>query len=195
MPSPKVLLIEHESLFSRLCAQQLAALVPDAPTCCPAAELDAQELPAFSHVLLETGSSNLEDFPLQASFLKALQPKQRFLAIGPAANLLAHWAGAKQQALGEWQAGQQQDCIVGGASHPLLANFPRQFPAIFYHKWVIQELQHPDWLITGRDPNSAIVALRHKERPWEGVQFQPSSSGMPQRNLFWKTWLQTEGSL
>lgn len=187
-----VLIIEQDSLFASLCAQQLGEWLAEAPIRHKAAAIAELDLSSFSHILLETGSAALSEFPLAPNFLSQLRADQHVLAIGPAMNVVVNWYEGKQRELREWLLGHQADCIVGGGKHRLLELFPRQFPAIFYQKWAIEEMAHADWVITARNPQQQILAIRHKSRPWEAVQFQPCSWAMPERSLFWKNWLEKD---
>ncbi|HZO09606.1 MAG TPA: aminodeoxychorismate/anthranilate synthase component II [Myxococcota bacterium] len=58
----------------------------------------------------------------------------------------------------------------------VFAGLPSPFEATRYHSLVIEEASCPAVLeISARTPDGEIMAVRHRERPIEGVQFHPES--------------------
>jgi anthranilate synthase/aminodeoxychorismate synthase-like glutamine amidotransferase len=58
----------------------------------------------------------------------------------------------------------------------IFAGTPSPFEATRYHSLVIDEASCPATLeISARTPDGEIMAVRHREKPIEGVQFHPES--------------------
>jgi anthranilate synthase/aminodeoxychorismate synthase-like glutamine amidotransferase len=58
----------------------------------------------------------------------------------------------------------------------IFAGIPSPFEATRYHSLVIDEASCPAILeISARTPDGEIMAVRHREKPIEGVQFHPES--------------------
>ena len=58
----------------------------------------------------------------------------------------------------------------------LFNGLPSPFEATRYHSLVVSEASLPDTLeVTARDPSGAIMGLKHRTLPVEGVQFHPES--------------------
>jgi anthranilate synthase component II len=73
---------------------------------------------------------------------------------------------------------------------PLFKGLPSGFQAGRYHSWVISEEGFPDELeVTARDANGYIMALQHKTRDIQGVQFHPESVLTPEGNKILANWL------
>jgi para-aminobenzoate synthetase component 2 len=58
----------------------------------------------------------------------------------------------------------------------VLAGLPSPFTATRYHSLAVEEAALPEEIIvTGRSASGVVMALRHRTRPIDGVQFHPES--------------------
>jgi para-aminobenzoate synthetase component 2 len=58
----------------------------------------------------------------------------------------------------------------------IFEGLPSPFEATRYHSLVIEAASCPAMLeVSARTPDGEIMAVRHRERPIEGVQFHPES--------------------
>ena len=58
----------------------------------------------------------------------------------------------------------------------MFAGIPSPFTVNRYHSLVIEEASLPDCLqVSARAEDGAIMGVRHRHRPIEGVQFHPES--------------------
>jgi anthranilate synthase/aminodeoxychorismate synthase-like glutamine amidotransferase len=66
--------------------------------------------------------------------------------------------------------------LVYHDSDELFAGLPNPFRAGRYHSLVVDPASlPPELLVTGRTEEGVIMGLRHRDRPWFGVQFHPES--------------------
>ncbi len=83
--------------------------------------------------------------------------------------------------------------IVVMESDSLFYNCPRSFVGGRYHSWVIDESTvSPDLKVIARDEQGLIMAIRHRHRPWCGVQFHPESVLSEFGDQLIANWLQRE---
>lgn len=77
-----------------------------------------------------------------------------------------------------------------------LAGLPSPFRAARYHSLVVEEASLPRELaVTARSAEGEIMALRHRRRPIEGVQFHPESYLTPEGPRILAAFLATCGIL
>ncbi|KQB83106.1 Aminodeoxychorismate synthase component 1 [Corynebacterium oculi] len=61
----------------------------------------------------------------------------------------------------------------------LFAGLPSPFPAVRYHSLAVTEVPE-EMEVTARIAEGLVMGLRHREKPWWGVQFHPESVGAPE---------------
>ncbi len=88
--------------------------------------------------------------------------------------------------------GRATDVLHDGAG--CLSGLPSPFRAARYHSLVVEEASLPrDLAVTARSPEGEIMALRHRTRPLEGVQFHPESYLTPAGPRILAAFLRTCG--
>ncbi|MBX5475862.1 MAG: aminodeoxychorismate/anthranilate synthase component II [Clostridia bacterium] len=86
--------------------------------------------------------------------------------------------------------GKASEVTHGGAG--VFRGIPSPFPAARYHSLVVAEAGLPDCLeVTARSADGAVMGLRHRERPVEGVQFHPESVLTPHGKALLANFLET----
>jgi anthranilate synthase component 2 len=72
----------------------------------------------------------------------------------------------------------------------LFQHVPKKFKVGRYHSWVIDENKiSPDLIITCKDENGLIMAVKHKNYDVRGVQFHPESILSEHGETIIKNWL------
>jgi len=72
----------------------------------------------------------------------------------------------------------------------VLHQLPSPFTATRYHSLAVEEDTLPAELqVTGRTPGGVVMALRHRDKPVEGVQFHPESVLTQGGHLLLAAWL------
>lgn len=57
----------------------------------------------------------------------------------------------------------------------LFENIPKNFKVGHYHSWIVQDSEIADFEVLAKDESNNIMAIRHKQFDWRGVQFHPES--------------------
>lgn len=74
----------------------------------------------------------------------------------------------------------------------VFAGLPSPFLAARYHSLVLDEATLPEELLpTARTPEGELMAIRHRSRPIEGVQFHPESVLSEHGRALLENWLET----
>ena len=94
------------------------------------------------------------------------------VCLGHQAIAVAH--GATVSRAPEQLHGKTSEVQHGGAG--VLHGLPSPFTATRYHSLAVEEhTLPPELAVTGRTPSGVVMALRHRDKPVEGVQFHPES--------------------
>lgn len=84
--------------------------------------------------------------------------------------------------------GKTSEVVHEGAG--VLHGLPRPFTATRYHSLAVEEdTLPPELQVTGRTPSGVVMALRHRDRPIEGVQFHPESVLTQCGHVLLASWL------
>jgi para-aminobenzoate synthetase component 2 len=76
----------------------------------------------------------------------------------------------------------------------VLHGLPSPFTVTRYHSLAVEEETLPAELdVTGRTPGGVVMALRHRDKPIEGVQFHPESVLTQGGHILLATWLRQCG--
>ncbi|MEP6851787.1 MAG: aminodeoxychorismate/anthranilate synthase component II [bacterium] len=101
--------------------------------------------------------------------------------------------GAVVQRAPELLHGKTSDVVHDGAG--VLAGLPSPFTATRYHSLAVEEGTLPAEIeVTGRTHSGVVMALRHRTRPIEGVQFHPESVLTQGGHRMLANWLRACGA-
>ena len=156
-------------------------------------EVTPSDADGFDGVLLSPGPGAPEDAGVSVEMVGACEDKGVPLlgvCLGHQAIAVAH--GATVTRAPELLHGKTSDVEHSGAG--VLEGLPQPFTATRYHSLAVDETTLPSELdVTGRTPSGVIMAMRHRDKPVEGVQFHPESVLTQGGHLMLATWLRTCG--
>ncbi len=156
-------------------------------------EVSTAEAGDFDGVLLSPGPGTPEDAGVSVAMVGACEDVGVPLlgvCLGHQAIAVAH--GATVGRAPELLHGKTSEVEHEGAG--VLHGLPTPFTATRYHSLAVDEQTLPPELaVTGRTASGVIMALRHRDRPVEGVQFHPESVLTQGGHLLLATWLRACG--
>ncbi len=156
-------------------------------------ELTTADADGFDGVLLSPGPGTPEGAGVSVEMVGACEDKGIPLlgvCLGHQAIAVAH--GATVTRAPELLHGKTSEVehTGGGVLHDL----PSPFTATRYHSLAVEESTlPPEIAVTGRTPSGVVMALRHRDKPVEGVQFHPESVLTQGGHLLLAGWLRTCG--
>ena len=138
-------------------------------------EVDLRELDDVDGVLLSPGPGTPEQAGCSIELVGVCEDRGLPLlgvCLGHQAIAVAH--GATVSRAPELLHGKTSEVVHSGAG--VLLGLPSPFIATRYHSLAVEEATLPPELaVTGRTPSGIVMALRHRDKPVEGVQFHPES--------------------
>ena len=112
------------------------------------------------------------------------------VCLGHQAIAVAH--GATVGRAPELLHGKTSEVQHDGAG--VLQGLPSPFTATRYHSLAVDEMTLPaEMIVTGRTASGVVMALRHRDKAVEGVQFHPESVLTQGGHLLLASWLQQCG--
>ena len=147
----------------------------------------------FDGVLLSPGPGTPEDAGVSVEMVGACEDEGVPLlgvCLGHQAIAVAH--GATVERAPELLHGKTSEVRHDGAG--VLRSLPSPFTATRYHSLAVDEATLPPELaVTGRTATGVVMALRHRDKAVEGVQFHPESVLTQGGHLLLASWLQQCG--
>jgi para-aminobenzoate synthetase component 2 len=133
------------------------------------------ELEDVDGVLLSPGPGRPEDAGCCVELVGICEDRGLPLlgvCLGHQAIAVAH--GATVSRAPELLHGKTSEVEHTGAG--VLHGLPSPFTATRYHSLAVEEdTLPPELAVTGRTPTGVVMAIRHRDKPVEGVQFHPES--------------------
>ncbi len=147
------------------------------------------DLDGYDGVLLSPGPGTPEDAGCSVSMVSACEDRNLPLlgvCLGHQAIAVAY--GARVSRAPELLHGKTSEVEHSGAG--VLHGLPSPFTATRYHSLAVEEdTLPPELAVTGRTPTGTVMALRHRDKPVEGVQFHPESVLTQGGHTMLATWL------
>jgi anthranilate synthase component II len=153
-------------------------------------EISLEEVAAYDQIILSPGPGIPSEAGLLLPLIKKFASTKKILGV-----CLGH------QAIGEALGGSltNLDTVYHGVATPIevldnkagiLAGFEQETEVGRYHSWIVKNEDLPEELVvTARDKNGFIMAMRHKTFDVEGVQFHPESVLTPGGEKMMRNWL------
>ena len=156
-------------------------------------EVAAAEASGYDGVLLSPGPGTPETAGVSVEMVGACEDGGVPLlgvCLGHQAIAVAH--GATVSRAPELLHGKTSEVQHAGAG--VLHELPSPFTATRYHSLAVEEATLPPELaVTARTAGGVVMALRHRDRPVEGVQFHPESVLTQGGHQLLATWLRACG--
>jgi para-aminobenzoate synthetase component 2 len=156
-------------------------------------EVAAAEAAEYDGVLLSPGPGTPEDAGVSVEMVLSCEDRGVPLlgvCLGHQAIAVAH--GATVSRAPELLHGKTSEVEHAGAG--VLHGLPSPFTATRYHSLAVEETTLPPELaVTARTAGGVVMAVRHRDRPVEGVQFHPESVLTQGGHRLLATWLRTCG--
>ncbi len=156
-------------------------------------EVSQKDVDGYDGVLLSPGPGTPEDAGVSVELVGACEDRGVPLlgvCLGHQAIAVAH--GATVSRAPELLHGKTSEVEHQHAG--VLHALPSPFTATRYHSLAVEEGTLPDELqVTGRTAGGVVMALRHRDKPIEGVQFHPESVLTQGGHLLLASWLQQCG--
>jgi para-aminobenzoate synthetase component 2 len=152
-------------------------------------EVTPDEVEGFDGVLLSPGPGVPEDAGCSVAMVHECEQRGLPLlgvCLGHQAIAVAH--GATVSRAPELLHGKTSEVEHHGAG--VLHGLPNPFTATRYHSLAVEEdTLPPELAVTGRTASGVVMAIRHRDRPIEGVQFHPESVLTQGGHTMLATWL------
>ena len=152
-------------------------------------EVGPGDLEGYDGVLLSPGPGTPEDAGCSVAMVGACAERNLPLfgvCLGHQAIAVAY--GATVSRAPELLHGKTSEVHHEGAG--VLHQLPNPFTATRYHSLAVEEgTLPPELQVTGRTAGGVVMALRHRDRPIEGVQFHPESVLSQGGHILLASWL------
>lgn len=156
-------------------------------------EVEAGEAGNYDGVLLSPGPGTPEDAGVSVEMVGACEDQGVPLlgvCLGHQAIAVAH--GARVSRAPELLHGKTSEVEHQGAG--VLHSLPSPFTATRYHSLAIEEdTLPPELAVTGRTSGGVVMAIRHRDKAIEGVQFHPESVLTQGGHVLLASWLRQCG--
>ena len=144
-----------------------------------------------SHILLSPGPGYPKDAGVCEDVIRRLGGRIPILGVCLGHQAICEVFGARIVHAKRLMHGKQSTVTLD-PDDPLFRGLEGQVTVARYHSLVAEPDTLPDCLVvTARDGNGEIMAVRHKTRPVYGVQFHPESILTPRGDTILKNFLST----
>lgn len=170
-----IVVVDHQDSFVYNLVQQVAAAGFEVAVV-PSTEASVPELTARAPqaVILSPGPGTPQAAGRFIEVVRGLPPGVPLLGVCLGHQALAAALGGRVVRAPEPVHGKSSHVWHDGKG--LLAGLPSPFPAGRYHSLVVERPGLPDELeVSASTDDGLVMALRHRDRPWFGVQFHPES--------------------
>jgi anthranilate synthase component 2 len=174
--APDVVVVDHYDSYTWNLVHLLAAVTGVLPTVVEHDEADADEVLAFTHVVLSPGPghpADPRDFGVGSEVVRRVAAGAEVPVLGVCLGL----QGIVTTLGGSVERVRPAHGEVAAVEHDgagVFVGLPNPFRAVRYHSLAAVRLP-PDLEITATDADGTVMGVRHLSRPLEGVQFHPES--------------------
>jgi anthranilate synthase component 2/para-aminobenzoate synthetase component 2 len=142
-----------------------------------------------SHLVISPGPGRPEDAGVSLAMIEAFDGQVPVLGVCLGHQCLVEHFGGRIVSARRLMHGKTSMIDHDGAT--IFYGLPNPFEAGRYHSLAAERDTVPDTLtVTARTPGGEIMAVRHRDKPMEGVQFHPESVLTPDGETLLENFLQ-----
>jgi anthranilate synthase component 2 len=140
-------------------------------------EILPSEMRNFDRVIFSPGPGlPSESAPLIALVKASLESNIKVLGVCLGHQALAQATGGKLKNLNDVHHGVSLPMNVLDAQDEIFLGLSKTILAGRYHSWVVDAASlNQDWIVTCKDHEGEVMAMRHRTKPVYGIQFHPES--------------------
>ncbi len=166
------MVIDHHDSYTQNLAHLVAAVTGTLPDVVPHDEVGLADLADFTHVLLSAGPGRPDDphdFAVGRAVLAAADRPVLGVCLGMQGIVVA--AGGRVERV---RPAHGEVAVVSHDGRGVFYGVPSPMRAIRYHSLAAVEVP-PALEVSARAEDGTVMGVRHRELPFEGVQFHPES--------------------
>ncbi len=158
-------------------------------------QIPLEDVAAYDKVILSPGPGIPEEAGLLIPLIKAYASRTSILGVCLGHQAIGEAFGASLRNLTEVYHGiatpiQQVETTTPAPVNDLFKGLPQELTVGRYHSWVVEEKTLPEeLLVTARDAQGQVMAVRHRSLDVQGVQFHPESVLTPDGEQMLRNWL------
>lgn len=158
-------------------------------------KFNLEDVAQFDKIVLSPGPGIPSEAGLLLDVIRSYSDKKSILGVCLGIQAIAEVFGGELYNLSRPVHGRATSMIVTDPEEPLFKNCPGEFKIGRYHSWAVTADKLPSsLLVTAKDQDEVIMALRHHSLDVRGVQFHPESVLTEFGKLMMQNWL-TETSV
>ena len=174
--TPDVVVVDHYDSYTWNLVHLVAAVTGVLPTVLEHDEAEADEVLAFTHVVLSPGPGHPTD-PRDFGVGREVVRRVAAGADVPVLGVCLGLQGIVTTLGGSVDRVRPAHGEVATVDHDgagVFTGLPSPFHAVRYHSLAAIRVPR-DLLVTATDTDGTVMGVRHRSRPLEGVQFHPES--------------------
>jgi len=154
-------------------------------------KFELKDVDAYHKIVLSPGPGIPEEAGLLLDVIKTYAPTKSIFGVCLGQQAIAEAFGGTLLNLGRPMHGIATPVSVLDQSEQLFKDLPETIKVGRYHSWVVNNEGLPESLIvTAKDVDNEIMALRHTEYDVRGVQFHPESVLTDYGKEMMRNWLE-----
>lgn len=139
-------------------------------------EIALAEIDNYDAIVLSPGPGLPKDAGILKALIEEYFTQKKILGVCLGMQAIGEVFGGQLENIHPVLHGVATSMQVLDEKDALFKNLPKKFNVGRYHSWVISSKHFPkELIITAKDENNQIMALRHYKYPIYGVQFHPES--------------------
>jgi anthranilate synthase component 2 len=191
----KILVFDNYDSFTYNLVHLIEKITGESVTVKRNDQIPLEDVAAYDKVILSPGPGIPEEAGLLIPLIKAYASRTSILGVCLGHQAIGEAFGASLRNLTEVYHGiatpiQQVETTTPAPANDLFKGLPQELTVGRYHSWVVEEKTLPEeLLVTARDAQGQVMAIRHRSLDVQGVQFHPESVLTPDGEQMLRNWL------